>query len=310
MSPPSTPKLASFTGASDANSEALAGDLPSLPGYRVLHEIARGGMGRVLAAVDLTLERDVALKILLPGANADRFVRESKITAQLPHPGIPPVHAMGTLSDGSRFLAMKLIQGQTLAAELKTADRRRLMQVFVQVCEAIGFAHSRNVIHRDLKPANVMVGAFGEVQVMDWGLAKNLSSPVAPDKSPSPVEAPVSLAGSDAEQTTDYKAADASTIEQTQAGMVLERRCTCRRRSLGARRRPRRPTSMDWVPILYALLTGRPPYSGKSAADALKNVMTTDPAPITATNPSTPPALVAICRKAMATRSRVALCDG
>src|SRR5208282_6638146 len=100
-----------------------ANDLPTVPGYRVLREIARGGMGRVLAAHDLALDRAVALKILLPGANADRFVRESKITARLPHPGIPPVYALGTLADGSPFLAMKLIAGQTLAVEMKTADR-------------------------------------------------------------------------------------------------------------------------------------------------------------------------------------------
>src|SRR5713226_9035279 len=157
-------------------SDASANDLPAVPGYRVRREIARGGMGCVLAAFDLGLDRDVALKILLPGANADRFVRESKITARLPHPGIPPVHALGTLADGSPFLAMKLIAGQTLADEMKTADRPRLLQAFTQVCQGVGFAHSRGVIHRDLKPANIMVGAFGEVQVMDWGLAKDLTS--------------------------------------------------------------------------------------------------------------------------------------
>ena len=161
------------TDGSRPGADAPASDLPAVPGYRVLREIARGGMGRVLAAHDLTLDREVALKILLPGANADRFVRESKITARLPHPGIPPVHALGTLADGSPFLAMKLIAGQTLADEMKTADRPRLLQAFTQVCQAVGFAHSRGVIHRDLKPANVMVGAFGEVQVMDWGLAKD-----------------------------------------------------------------------------------------------------------------------------------------
>src|SRR5713226_2844123 len=151
-----------------------ATDLPAVPGYRVLREIGRGGMGKVLAAFDLGLDRDVALKVLLPGANADRFVRESKITARLPHPGIPPAHALGTLADGSPFLAMKLIAGQTLAVEMKTADRPRLLQAFTQVCQGVGFAHSRGVIHRDLKPLNIMVGAFGEVQVMDWGLAKRL----------------------------------------------------------------------------------------------------------------------------------------
>src|SRR5580700_8245610 len=164
------------TDGSHPVADAPASSLPAVPGYRVLREIARGGMGRVLAAFDLGLDRDVALKVLLPGASPDRFVRESKITARLPHPGIPPVHALGTLADGSPFLALKLIDGQTLAVETKTADRPRLLQAFTQVCQAVGFAHSRGVIHRDLKPANVMVGTFGEVQVMDWGLAKDLTS--------------------------------------------------------------------------------------------------------------------------------------
>jgi len=158
-----------------------------VPGYRVLREIARGGMGKVLAAHDLSLDREVALKVLLPGAPADRFVRESKITARLPHPGIPPVHALGKLGDGSPFLAMKLIAGQTLAGEMTTADRPRLLQAFAQVCQAVAYAHSRGVIHRDLKPANVMVGAFGEVQVMDWGLAKVLGTQAA-DEAGEPLE--------------------------------------------------------------------------------------------------------------------------
>src|SRR5262249_3250633 len=139
-------------------------------------------MGRVLAAYDLNLDRDVALKVLLPGANSDRFVRETKITARLPHPGIPPVHALGTLADGSPFLAMKLIAGRTLSEEMKAAERPRLLPAFVQVCQAVGFAHRGGIIHRDLKPANIMVGAFGEVQVMDWGLAKDLTSREVPDQ--------------------------------------------------------------------------------------------------------------------------------
>src|SRR5258708_1394285 len=164
-------RASASTDGSHPPADAAAMDLPAVPGYRVLREIARGGMGRVLAAYDLTLDRDVALKVLLPGANAERFVRESKITARLPHPGIPPVHALGTLADGSPFLAMKLIAGRTLADEIKVADRPRLLQAFTPVCQAVGFAHSRGVIHRDLKPANVMVGAFGEGQVRDGGLA-------------------------------------------------------------------------------------------------------------------------------------------
>ena len=160
-------------------------DLPAVPGYEVTREIARGGMGRVLAARDLVLDRPVAIKVLLPGAVADeaaaRFVTESKVTAQLPHPNIPPVYALGSLADGSPFLAMKLVEGSTLAALLKERaspadDLPRFVGAFEQVCLAVGFAHSRGVIHRDLKPANVMVGAFGEVQVMDWGLAKQVGS--------------------------------------------------------------------------------------------------------------------------------------
>src|SRR5436190_1968944 len=187
--------------------DAPAGDVAAVPGYRVVREIARGGMGRVLAAFDLGLDRDVALKVLLPGANAERFVRESKITARLPHPSIPPVHALGTLADGSPFLALKLVVGRTLAAEMKTADRRRLLQAFTQVCDAVGFAHSRGVIHRDLKPANVMVGEFGEVQVMDWGLAKDVTSPDAP-RGP---DSPVLPDGADANQTSANRSSGEST---------------------------------------------------------------------------------------------------
>src|SRR5262249_29890403 len=112
---------------------------------------------------------------------ARRFADEARITAQLQHPGIPPVHDLGTLPDGRPFLAMKLIKGQNLNQLLADpadvpAERGRLVAVVEQVCQALAYAHSHGVVHRDLKPANVMVGAFGEVQVMDWGLAKVLGS--------------------------------------------------------------------------------------------------------------------------------------
>ena len=154
-------------------------DAPTIPGYAVTAELARGGMGRVYAGHDLTLDREVAIKTLLPGASGERFVTESKIAARLPHPNIPPVHALGTLADGSPYLVMKLIRGRTLDALLKEraspADGLpRWVQVFEGVAQGVGFAHANGVIHRDLKPLNVMVGEFGEVQVMDWGLAKHL----------------------------------------------------------------------------------------------------------------------------------------
>lgn len=153
-------------------------DLPIVPGYSLTQKIASGGMGTVYAAYDPAFDRQVAIKVMHAGQDAERFVVESKITAQLPHPGVPPVYALGELADGRPFLAMKLIKGRTLADELKDAtpaDLPRLLAAFERISETVGFAHSRKIIHRDLKPANIMIGAFGEVLVMDWGLAKRLS---------------------------------------------------------------------------------------------------------------------------------------
>ncbi len=151
--------------------------LPEIPGYEVQREIARGAMGRVLAAHDLSLDREVAIKVILTGQEVNdaklRFIREAKITARLPHPGVPPVHALGTLPDGRPFLAMKLVRGNTLAHLLRArSEPAPFVKIFEAICQTVAFAHAEGVVHRDLKPANVMVGAFGEVQVMDWGLAR------------------------------------------------------------------------------------------------------------------------------------------
>jgi serine/threonine protein kinase len=174
-------------------------------------------MGVVYRATDRVLGREVAVKLvredLIGSALAARFAEEARITGRLQHPGIPSVHELGQLPDGRPFLVMKLFRGRTLAAELATrADQlaalelpddpsvqvlelkdqwalnesqcealeeelRRLTRIFEQVCQAVAYAHSQGVIHRDLKPANIMVAAFGEIQVMDWGLAKQLREP-------------------------------------------------------------------------------------------------------------------------------------
>jgi serine/threonine protein kinase len=169
--------------------------LVTIPGYEVRGEIARGNMGRVLAAHDLGFGREVAIKVVLRKEPDDpdqrawaagRFVRESRITGRLTHPNIPPAYQLGTLADGSPFLAMKLVRGRTLADLLKerpdvSHDLPRFVAVFEQVAQAVGYAHSQGIIHRDLKPANVMVGAFGEVQVMDWGLARDTRAGAAAD---------------------------------------------------------------------------------------------------------------------------------
>ncbi len=169
------PENATLVGPTPVASRLFPG-LPAVPGYEIRREVARGGMGVVYLAHDPKFDRDVAVKIMHAGQDADRFVIESKVTARLPHPGVPPVYALGELGDGRPFLAMKLIAGRTLAEEIRQvqqSDLPRMLGVFEQICHTVGFAHSQQIIHRDLKPANVMVGAFGEVLVMDWGLAKD-----------------------------------------------------------------------------------------------------------------------------------------
>ncbi len=165
----------------------------SPPGYELIEAIGHGGMGVVYRARDSALDREVAVKLHsqrypLDSPPAQRFISEARITSQLQHPGIRAVHQVGTLADGRPFLAMKLIKGNTLETILHYrpdpwADRGRLLTIFEAVCQAVGYAHAHRVIHRDLKPANVMVGAFGEVQVMDWGLAEVLGgeAPAAVD---------------------------------------------------------------------------------------------------------------------------------
>jgi eukaryotic-like serine/threonine-protein kinase len=152
--------------------------------YRIDGEIARGGMGRVLKGRDPDLGRDVALKVLREDLreNTDlvrRFVEEAQIGGQLQHSGIVPIYELGTFADKRPFFSMKLVKGQTLADLLvarsaPTEDLPRFLSIFASIAQTMAYAHTRGVIHRDLKPSNVMVGSFGEVQVMDWGLAKVL----------------------------------------------------------------------------------------------------------------------------------------
>jgi tetratricopeptide (TPR) repeat protein/tRNA A-37 threonylcarbamoyl transferase component Bud32 len=159
--------------------------------YAVLGEIARGGVGVVLKARDPDLGRDVALKVLRHehAANRDalqRFVEEAQIGGQLQHPGIVPVYDFGLGSEGQPYFAMKLVKGRTLAQLLAgreplASTRPALLSVFQAVCQTIAYAHDRGIVHRDLKPSNVMVGAFGEVQVVDWGMSKILARGGAAD---------------------------------------------------------------------------------------------------------------------------------
>ena len=147
--------------------------------YTFVKELARGGMGTVYLAEDRELNRLVAIKVLnTPEVTDDlrqRMVREAQIIARLEHPGIVPVHDVGTLPDGRAFYAMKFVRGSRLDEyAAQNSSLRDRLRKFQAACDAVAFAHAHGVIHRDLKPQNIMIGSFGEVLVLDWGVAKIL----------------------------------------------------------------------------------------------------------------------------------------
>jgi serine/threonine-protein kinase len=235
-------------------------------------------MGAVLRAFDPDLGRDLAVKVLREEFRGRaglerRFLEEARLTGRLQHPGVVPVVEAGRLADGRPFFTMKLVQGRTLADLLRerpdpSRDLPRLLAVFEQVCQTMAFAHSRGVIHRDLKPSNVMVGEFGEVQVMDWGLAKAPGRGEGAD--PSAAAAPPSAFGGSEAVTVLPPAAPAEMgPARTTVGAVLgtyaymppeqargevdrlDARCDVF--ALGA--------------MLCEILTGRPPYEGAEGVD-------------------------------------------
>jgi serine/threonine-protein kinase len=244
-------------------------DLPATNGtslgrYQIQGEIARGSMGAILKGRDVDLGRELALKVLLESHQrnpdvARRFVEEAQIGGQLQHPGIAPVYELGTFPEPDRrpYFAMKLVKGQTLAAflaERNTGEDPRFLSIFEAVCQTMAYAHARGVIHRDLKPSNVMVGNFGEVQVMDWGLAKVLPRGGIADEHPAPAESATAImtvrSGSDAD------ASHAGSVLGTPSYMSPEQ----------ARgevvRIHERAHVFGLGAILCEILTGRPPYTG------------------------------------------------
>ena len=156
---------------------------PDLTGtrYRLVGPIGRGGMGAVFEVEDEVLKRRLALKVVdvpLDGeAPAEALLGEARVLARLEHPGLVPVHDAGRLQDGRAFYAMKLVRGERLEARLaRLATLPERLRLFLRVCEPVAFAHANGVVHRDLKPSNVMVGPFGEVLVLDWGLAWSVAA--------------------------------------------------------------------------------------------------------------------------------------
>ena len=237
---------------------------------RLLGEIAHGGMGAVLKGRDEDLGRDVAVKVLLE-AHRDkpdlirRFVEEAQIGGQLQHPGIVPIYELGTFADRRPYFAMKLVKGQTLAALLAGRSSPaeglpRFLGIFEAVCQTVAYAHSRGVIHRDLKPSNVM-GSFGEVQVMDWGLAKVLPRGGVADDA---------AAGRPGDETVIATARSrGSDAELSQPGSVLGTpRCMAPEQARGEIAGVNERADVFALgSMLCEVLTGEPAFTGRSAGE-------------------------------------------
>lgn len=273
--------------------------------FRVLRPHARGGLGQVSIAEDRELHREVALKEIQSPYVADqqsrsRFLMEAEITGRLEHPGIVPVYSLGTTESGAPFYTMRFIKGDSLKEAIEefyseshawTNDQRRmalrrLVKRLVDVCNTIEYAHSRGVLHRDLKPGNIMLGKYGETLVVDWGLAK--SGHKSPSHATSDEATVVPLSGDSSTQTV------VGSVVGTPAFMSPEQ-AEGRLSDLG-------PASDVYClgATLYCILTGQAPFSKLSPREIairVRNGTVTSPRKL---NPNVPPALEAICKKAMA----------
>jgi serine/threonine protein kinase len=260
-----------IAAAKSASAEAMP--VLDLRSYQLMDRLGGGGMGDVYRAADPALGRDLAAKVMKADFQGDpsaqsRFLREARITGSLQHPGIVPIYNLGRLADGRLHYTMRLVRGRTLADILREEAGQPerlpdLLTIFEKVCQAVAYAHSKRVIHRDLKPANVMVGRFGEVQVMDWGLAKLLTG----EDEPEAAEEAAEQGG-----TRIHTEAGETPLEQTRMG-----------REMGTP--PYMPPEQalgEWDTVderadVFALgamlcetLTGKPPYSGSEIKEALR----------------------------------------
>jgi formylglycine-generating enzyme required for sulfatase activity/tRNA A-37 threonylcarbamoyl transferase component Bud32 len=275
------------------------------PRFRILRPHAKGGLGEVFVAQDEELHREVALKEI-QARHADhaesraRFLLEAEVTGGLEHPGIVPVYGLGTYADGRPFYAMRFIRGDSLKdaverfhkekASLPAGERalrlRQLLGRFVDVCQAIAYAHSRGVLHRDLKPGNVMLGKYGETLVVDWGLAKVLDR-----ADPEATEAPLqpTLSGDSARTQTGAALGTPAYMSPEQAAGRLDQ--------LGPR-----SDVYSLGATLHCVLTGQAPFPSGDAGEVLGKVQRGDYPRPRALDRQLHPALEAICRQAMALR--------
>src|SRR5258705_6027676 len=258
--------------------------------YTRLDELGRGGQSVVWRALDEFVGREVALKELSARALTDpsesnawrRFLREARLTAQLDHPGIVAVHEVARRPDGTPFCAQKLIRGETLKARLarcqSLAQRLELLPHLIDTCQAVAYAHSRGVIHRDLKPSNIMIGAFGETVVLDWGLAKKRGEVDDPEAAIPSSEPDLTVHGV-ALGTPAYMSP-----EQARGALpeIDERSDVF---NLGA--------------ILYEVLTGRAPFAGATSRELMDQAIAGRISPVSAVCPEAPVEHAAVCVHAL-----------
>jgi serine/threonine protein kinase/Flp pilus assembly protein TadD len=280
--------------------------------FRVLRPHARGGLGEVFVARDTELNRDVALKEIQDDYADDpryraKFVYEAEVTGGLEHPGIVPVYGLGHTPEGRPFYAMRFIKGDRLKDAIKrfheaerqlgrdagerTLALRELLGRFIDVCDAIAFAHSRGVLHRDLKPGNIMLGRYGETLVVDWGLAKAL------DRQES------GPAGGTGQDEPPLSPASGSTLEPTLTGKAIGTPAYMSPEQVDSRLHGPAGVSSDVYCLgatLYHLLTGQPPCVAEDPGEIYKKVLAGEIPRPRSLSPRLSPALEAVCMKAMA----------